>query len=92
MRPGRRKRKARALQAAQVCNMVEPQITAGLRVPVGGWWTTRGGAWAKGERGRRYRLFDVAGARSALAQERATLARIHEYWQRWERSGPEVAR
>lgn len=55
--------------------MVEPQITAGLRVPVGGWWTTRGGAWAKGERGRRYRLFDVSGARSTLAHERAFFER-----------------
>lgn len=75
------------MQAAQVCNMVDPQIAAGLRVPVGGWWTTRGGAWAKGEHGRgsagrlRYRLFHVKAARSMLAAERAYFALWAPRWE-----------
>lgn len=55
--------------------MIDPHVAAGFRRPIGGWWLTSGGAWAKGEGGRRYRLFHVHSTTAELYQERAAFAR-----------------
>lgn len=75
-RLGRRRRKARALQSGAIRILVlqhEPHVALGFKRPLGGWWTTRRGAWKKTSFGHRRRIAHVSALRDAVGRERALL-------------------
>lgn len=73
-RAGPRKRKRRALSSCSPFALLaqrHPHVALGLRRLSGGWWTTRGGAWAKSAvTQRRRRIAHVAASEIAAQYER----------------------